>query len=78
MNMNTYYCDYFPVTHLTATCCRSSGLGKLVGLRSTHFSSFNKLKKKKKECGKKASISQACAEAWMPQTKLKDQISLYK
>ena len=58
MNMNTYYCDYFPVTHLTATCCRSSGLGKLVGLRSTHFSSFNKLKKKKKSVGKKqASLS---------------------
>ena len=54
MNMNTYYYDYFPVTHLTATCCRNSSVGELEGLRTTHFSSFSK-EKKKKECGKKAS-----------------------
>lgn len=61
MNMNTYYYDYFPVTHLTATCCRNSSVGELEGLRSTHFSSFSKEKKKKRMWEK--SISQACAEA---------------
>lgn len=76
MNMNTYYYDYFPVTHLTATCCRNSSVGELEGLRSTHFSSFSKEKKKKKNVGKKH-LTGLC-RSWMPQTKLKDQISLCK